>query len=164
MNRRSSQAASAILLAGVLAGGPRVAAAEGEIVSAGSRDIVIETPGERSTENKLMLAGLVTAAGIAGGLGLYWHLDSQSASDDVSAILFIGEAWTPDDAALLERADRSRSRAIVAYGVGGALLIGAAIALIVTEPPSETTVIRPRATPTVSPTDGGAVLGGWWSF
>ena len=44
--------------------------------------------------------------------------------------------------------------------------IGAAIAFIVTDPGSETTVITPSrtTTPTVSATDGGAVVGGMWSF
>ena len=148
--------ASVLVVASVLAGGARPAVAE--------REIVIETSGERSRENKLMLAGLVTAAGLAGGLGLYWHLDSRSASSEVSASLFTGEAWTADDAATLARGERSGTRALVAYGVGGALLIGAVAALILTEPPSETTVLRPGAAPTVVPTQGGAMVGGWWSF
>lgn len=144
--------ASALLLLAM----PRLAAAE---------DIVIETPGERSSTTKAMLAGVLGASVLLGGLGAYWHLDSRSAADDVSASKFTGHAWTADDMELADRADRSKTRAIVAYGVGGALLVGAAIAFIVTDPPSETVVIRPTGpTPTVAPTPGGAVLGGMWSF
>ncbi len=137
---------------------PRVARAE--------QDIVIVIPGERSAENKLLLGSLAGASLIAGALGAYFHLDSRSASDDVSASKFTGHAWTTDDQDLVDRADRSRSRAIVGYSVGGALLIGAAVAFIVTEPKAETTVIRPhgRGSPSVAPTEGGAVLGGMWSF
>jgi hypothetical protein len=84
----------------------------------------------------------------------------------VSSDRYTGHAWTADDQALVDRADRSRTRAIVAYSAGGALLIGAAIVYMVTEPKSETAVIHPhgRGTPTVAPTEGGAVLGGMWSF
>jgi len=129
--------------------------------------ITIVTPGERPTENKLLLGGLGAGAAVVSGLGLYFHLDGKSASDKVASDVFGGEAWTADDAALFAQAERSRTRAIVAYSVGGALLVGAVVALIVTEPPSETTVLRPRAAravPTVVPAAGGAVLGGMWSF
>lgn len=126
--------------------------------------ITIVTPGERTTENKLLVGGLVAGAAVVGGLGLYFHLDGKSASDKVSSDVFGGEEWTADDAALFDQAERSRTKAIVAYSVGGALLVGAIVALIVTEPPSEITVLRPRAVPTVAPAAGGAVLGGMWSF
>jgi len=141
----------------VLVGTSRVAAAD--------RDIVIETPGERSTNTKLLLAGLAGAGALVGGLGVYWHLDSRTAADEVSAGKYTGMAWTTEDVALADRADRSKTRATVAYSIGGALVVGAVIAFIATDPPSETVVIRPsRGTPTVAPTEGGAVLGGMWSF
>ena len=152
--------ASVILLGiGASSLAPRVARGEG--------DIVIETPGERPLENKLLVGGLAGAGVLASALGLYFHLDSRSASSDVSASKFTGHAWTADDQALVDRADRSRGRAIIGYSVGGALLIVAAITLIVTEPRSETTVIHPhraRSIPVVAPTEGGALFGGMWSF
>ncbi|MBA3458199.1 MAG: hypothetical protein H0T42_34275 [Deltaproteobacteria bacterium] len=152
MTTASRIAVSALVLVAM----PRLAAAE--------RDIVIETPGERSTANKAALGGLLGAGLIVGGLGVFWHLDSRSAADDVSASKFTGEAWTAEDRAVADRGDRSKTRATIAYGIGGALLVGAAIAFILTDPPSETVVITPRGTPTVAPTEGGAVLGGMWSF
>lgn len=146
-----------VVSAALLLAIPRLAAAD--------RDIVIETPGERSITTKAALGGMFAASLLVGGFGVYWHLDSRSASDDVSASKFTGKAWTSDDIALADQADRSKTRATIAYGIGGALLIGAAIAFIVTDPPSETVVITPtRGTPTVAPTPGGAVLGGMWSF
>lgn len=153
---RPSRLVPAICLLGLLAPGAH----------AEKGDIVIEIPGERSRENKLVLGGIAGAGFLAGALGAYFHFDSRAASDDVSADSYTGQAWTSDDEALVERADRSRSRAIIGYSVGGALLIGAAIYYIVTDPGSETAVIRPhgRGSPTVSPTEGGAMLGGMWSF
>lgn len=134
-------------------------------VAGADREIVIETPGERTKENKLLLGGLAGAGSLIGGLGLYFHLDSRSAANEVSAKETTGKAWTADRQAFADQADRSGTRAIIAYSIGGALLISAAVALIVTEPPTERTVIRPRsASPTIAPLEGGAVLGGVWSF
>ena len=129
-------------------------------------DIVIEIPGERSKENKILLGAVAGAGLLLGALGAYWHLDSRSASDDVSADSFTGQAWTAEDQGLFDQAERSRGRAIIAYSAGGVLLVGAAVLYIITEPRSETAVIRPhgRGSPTVTPTDGGAMLGGTWSF
>lgn len=143
-----------------------VALAASAVPAHADKDIVIEIPGERSTENKILLGSLAGGGLVLGLLGAYWHLDSRSASNDVSSDRFTGHAWTAEDEALVDRADRSRTRAIMAYSAGGVLLIGAAVVYIVTEPKSETTVIHPhgRGTPTVSPTEGGAMLGGMWSF
>ncbi len=153
MTTVSRIAASALLLLAI----PRLAAAD--------RDIVIETPGERTTATKAVLGGLLGAGLLVGAAGVYWNLDSRSASAEVSSGKFTGKAWTSEDIAFADQADRSKTRATIAYGIGGALLIGAAIAFIATDPPSETVVITPRRTiPTVAPTPGGAVLGGMWSF
>ena len=138
----------------------------GQAPAHAEKDIVIEIPGERSKENKILLASIAGSGVILGLLGAYWHLDSRSASDDVTADSFTGRAWTEEDQALFDRADRSRSRAIVAYSAGGVLLLGAAVLYMLTEPKSETAVIRPhgRGSPSVSVTEGGAMLGGTWSF
>ncbi len=151
-----SRLASLLCVVAVLA--PRAAQADA--------DVVIEIPGDRSIENKLFLGGLAGAGLIAGALGAYFHLDSSSATDDVSSNKFTGHAWTAEDQELVDRADRSRSRAIVGYSVGGVLLIGTIVAYIVTAPKSEKAVIHPhgRGSPTVAPTEGGAMLGGMWRF
>lgn len=138
---------------------PRVARADG--------DIVIEVPGERTSETKLLVGSLAGAGLLVSAIGAYFHLDSRSASDDVSSNKFTGHAWTTEDQDLVDRADRSRSRAIVGYSIGGALLVGAVVAFIITEPRSETAVIHPHgrgSTAIVEPTHGGAVVGGMWRF
>jgi len=127
-----------------------------------TKQIVIDIPGERSRSNKLALAATTAAGVLVGGLGLYWHLDSRTASNEVSSDTFTGHAWSAADEAQVARADRSRTRAAVAYSIGGAFITAAIVALIVTEPKSEQSVIRPHAS--VEPTTGGAVVGGMWSF
>ncbi len=150
--------ASALIIAGIAL--PAIARAGDR-----GREIVIVTPGERTLGNKLVLGGIAGAGAIVGAIGVYFHLDSRSASDAVSADAKTGHAWSQDDVDQVDRASSSRTRTEICYGVGGALLIGAVIALIATEPSSETTVIRPHsATPTVTPTVGGAMVGSVWSF
>ncbi|HEY4179938.1 MAG TPA: hypothetical protein VGM90_24015 [Kofleriaceae bacterium] len=132
---------------------------------AGPNDpIVITTPGDRSPGNIATAASLAGVGLLAGGLGVYFHLDGKSASDDVSAGVYTGKAWTPTQIALVDKAHDDRTRAIVGYSIGGAALIGAIVYWIVTDPPSETTIIQPHSAPAVMPTQGGALLGGTWSF
>jgi hypothetical protein len=126
-----------------------------------AREIKVVTPGERSRNNKLMIGGTFGAAVIVGAIGGYFHLDSRDASNQVSSSIPTGKPWTPARAELVDRAESSRSAAIVAYSVGGAIVVGAIVAYIMTEPKSETSVIRTTA---IAPTDGGAVVTTGWSF
>jgi len=128
------------------------------------KDIVIEVPGERTLNNKLAIGGVAGAGLLVGALGLYFNLDARSAADELSSQLFTGKAWTADKEALDDRAHRSSGRAGIAYGIGGALIAGAIAALVITEPKSERSVIRTGPAPAITPVQGGALLGGAWSF
>lgn len=131
----------------------------------GIKPITIVAPGERSTNNKLVLGAIAGAGVLAGAAGLYFHLDSRSTSDEVGTDVFTGMPWSAQKQALVDDANSSRTAAIALYGVGSAFLIGAIVYWIKTDPPDETIVIRPRAAQaTIVPTPGGAVLGGTWSF
>lgn len=129
-----------------------------------SRVIEIEVPGERTTNNKLIVGGIAAAGVIASALGVYWHLDSRDAANEVSADAFTGEAWTSEKVGLVDRADRSKTRATVAYAIGGALLIGAIATYILTEPESETSVIRTGGVAITPVPDGGGLVTKLWSF
>ncbi|MGE5180456.1 MAG: hypothetical protein ACM31C_00255 [Acidobacteriota bacterium] len=129
------------------------------------KDIVIVTEPDRPANNKILLASLAGGAALFGGIGLYFHLDSRSASNDVSAKRSTNTAWTSADAARYDQAHSSATKAEVFYGIGGALLVGAVVTWIVTAPNSETTVIHTGGgTPVVAPTPGGALVGGAWTF
>jgi hypothetical protein len=128
------------------------------------REIEVEVPGERSQNNKILLASIGAAGVIASALGVYWHLDSRDASKDVSADYFTGEAWTEDKIDIVDRAERSKTRATIAYSIGGALIVGAIATWILTAPESETTIIRTGGV-VVTPThDGGGIVTRMWSF
>lgn len=145
---------AAALLVGGLAGHARA-----------DRNIEIVTRPERSLGNRLLLAGLVGGGAIAGGLGLYFHLESRDAANAVSADGATGRAWSAEDRAEVDRAADNRGRAAIAYSIGGGLVIAAIVTALLTEPEEETTVIVPRGpAPMVMPAEGGAVLGGAWRF
>lgn len=135
---------------------------EGQVLRAPfrSREIVIDVPGERTRTTKIALASVAGAGLLAGAIGLYYHLDSHSASDAVSTSLPTGRAWTAEDEALVDRAGQSRTRAAIGYAVSGGLAIAAIVGYIVSQPKSERNVIRPHAA--IAPTTNGAVVAGTW--
>lgn len=127
------------------------------------REIVIDVPGVRPTTTKIVLGSLIAASAISGIVGLYFHLDSRSAANEVSESVFNGKTWTPEREQRFDDGERSKSRAAVGYAIGGAFVIGAIVTLIATEPSSERAVIRPRHAGVV-PVPGGAIAGAGWSF
>ena len=126
-----------------------------------TREIVIDIPGERPLTTKIALASLAGASVVAGALGLYFHLDSRSAAGEVSASLPTGRTWTVADQEFVDRAGRSRTRAAIAYGVGGGFAIAAIVGYIVSHPTSEQNVIRPHRAAIVPTSDGAVVTGAW---
>jgi hypothetical protein len=161
-----------VLAATVVAAMPRVAHADVEPEPLGlpvprrvrSAEVVVDIPGERSKNNKIVLASIAGAAVLAGAIGLYFHLDSRSATSSVEASTPTGEAWTPAHDALVERAERSSARAGVAYGVGGAILLGAIVTYIATHPKGTQQIIQPSRMTTFVPAPGGGVVGSVWRF
>ncbi|MDB4955651.1 MAG: hypothetical protein JWO36_3220 [Myxococcales bacterium] len=137
-------------------------------VHADTRDIVIETPGERTPKNKLVIGGIAGAGVLIGALGAYFNLDSRNAAADVSTHDFTHLPWTPERQSRYDQANSSGTDAKIAYGLGGAMLLGAVIAYLATDPKPETTVIHPHQagpSPTIQPVPGGgAMVGGSWSF
>jgi hypothetical protein len=132
------------------------------------REIVVRYTPDRSRNNITFVAVTAGAGALLGLVGAYFHLDSSSATDDVSADHFLGRPWTADNEDTYDRAHRSATIAGILYGVGGALLLTSAITYIATEPKLETRVIHPHtnAKPMtmVAPIRGGAVVGAGWSF
>ena len=125
-------------------------------------DFVVETPEERSTTNIAVIAGIAGAGALVGGLGVYFHLDSRSESNKVSAGVPTSRPWLPADQAAVDQASSDRTKAVIFYSLGGALIIGAVVALIVTDPGTTRTVIHPHTA--IAPTPGGAIAMHEWSF
>ncbi len=134
------------------------------------RDIVVKYHPDRSRDNVTMLALLGGTGLVFGAVGLYFHFDSRSATDEVKANRYLGRTWTPERQDTYDRAHRSAAIAGVAYGIGGALLIATAVAYMVTEPGLETLVIhphdngRPSSTTMLAPLPGGAFVSRGWEF
>lgn len=126
------------------------------------REIVIDVPGERSSTNRITLAATLGVGVLAGAIGAYYHVESRDAAEAVSAVELLGQAWTHEEVALVDEAERAGRRAGIAYAIGGAFVIGTIVAFIVTAPDAERTVIRTGASASLVP--GGAMALGTWSF
>jgi len=131
-----------------------------------AKDIVIHTSGERTTNNIITLWSVAGAGVLIGGIGLYYNLDARSASNDVNAVSQAHLPWTPQLQAKYDQAHDSSTKAAVFYSIGGAVVVGAVVAAILTQPKDETTVIHPHGTgtATVAPLPGGGVVGGAWTW
>jgi hypothetical protein len=130
-----------------------------------SKDIVIETPGERSSKNIAMLSTVGGAALVGGIFGLYFHLEGKKAADAVTQTQFNSRTWSPAYQSDVDKSAHDRRLAIGFYAGGSVLLIAAVVALIVTDPKSTTTTIHPHAAMVVPvPVPGGAVLARGWEF
>jgi hypothetical protein len=126
-------------------------------------DIVVKSRPDRPRNTVIGLAAGAGVGVILGGIGLYYHLDSRDASNELSSHRATGDVWSAERQDAYDRAHSSATRAGVFYGIGGAVLIGTVVALVLTEPDEETTIIHPH-TALIAPTQGGAIVGGMWSF
>jgi hypothetical protein len=137
-----------------------------------TQDISFRTDIPRTRTQRIVIASLFGGAAVFGGLGLAFHLDSRSKSDEVSALgEHTGRIWDAAHEDTRASAETSRTLAIVGYSLGGALVIAGAVALYVTEPGTTIVTVgteRAAPAPTVPvslvPVRGGAVVGGAWSF
>ncbi len=134
----------------------------------GGDDIKIRLDKPRTGKQRIVIGALLGGAVVFGGLGVGFHLDSRSVSDELGAKDFTGLVYTREREDLRRRGVRSRAIAIGGYAVGGVLLISTVVALLVTQPGTELLTIdsQPVKTPVslVPLRDGGAVVSGAWSF
>jgi hypothetical protein len=170
--RASAAAASAAFLALALAL-PGVSAADTDFFTAKPQGQAIKVTEARSRTSgqRLLIGGLIGGAVLCAGAGLYFHLDSRSASNEVSRVDQSNEVWTRDRQDTYDRAHRSRTGAIVGYAGGGAILIAAAVVLIVTDPGTEvkdTGIAKVAGGKlqglALSPLEGGALMEAAWRF
>lgn len=84
----------------------------------------------RAVAHPVPVAGLVTIGGgvLLGGLGIYFGLEAQKASDRVSSYRGV---WTPEYQDLERRGQRDETLSLVFLGAGGAALLTGAILLVV---------------------------------
>jgi hypothetical protein len=115
--------------------------------------VVLHQERARTTRQRVLVWSLFGATALAGGVGVYFHLDSRSAAREVTTThdLVVG-TWTPDRQHTYDRAARSGTYAIVGYSVAGACLVGALAAAWLTRPGYEDK-------PIVALVRGGAIVG-----
>ena len=133
--------------------------------------VTVRQANHRTTGQRALIGGLLGGALVAAGTGLYFHLQSRDASNEVSVVGdFTSLTWTPQRQDTYDRALGDRTLAIVGYSVGGALLVGSAVALILTNPGSKAVEVGPsKAPPPTVPVSfrllpGGAYAEAGWRW
>lgn len=163
-----------VVLAG-LATVPREACADTDYFGedAPTQDITFRTDLPRTRNQRIVIASLFGGAALFGAVGLAFHLDSRSKSDEISAL---GDhtrvIWDDSHENTRTAARRSRTLAIAGYSAGGVLLVAGTIALYLTEPGTKVITVgeeaetapAPIVPVSLVPVPGGAVVGRTWSF
>ncbi len=135
-------------------------------------DVSFRQAKPRTRKQHIILASLFGGAVLFSGVGLYFHLDSRDASNEVSLAGGTPSATYDQGVAdVRDRAFRSRALAIVGYSIGGAFLVATFVAMAMTQPGDEIVTIdnAPKAPAktipvSIAPTRGGAIVGKAWSF
>jgi hypothetical protein len=152
------------LLVAAIVGAPTLASAQS------ADNISFRVDKERSIKNKVIVASLGGATALFVGVGVLFNLDSKSKSDEVSTggAQLTGEVWTAKREQIRKDAIRSRNLSIATYSLGGAMAVATAIYYIATDPGDELVTVGTGSPvtrgPTLTPTDGGAVVGAGWRW
>ena len=167
---------AAVLMLGVSVAAPSALADSNDYFGKDAPDehVSFHIEKSRTKKQKIRLAILGAGAVLFGGAGLLFHLDSRSASNEVGAVgTHTGRVYTSELDDTRDRAYSSRTFAIVGYSIGGAFAVATIVVAILTQPGTERYTVGQEeegAVPpvtsgvSVSPTNGGAYVGGTWSF
>lgn len=156
------------LLAGALVAVPAAARADDGYFGDGTKQLVFKEEGKRTKTQNITLLSLAGAAVLAGAVGSFYLLDARSQSDEVSASgLHTLLAWSPELEATRKDALRSNRIGTVSMGISGGFAAATIIAYIITQPDKEVGYqdwqTRNRL-PSITPADGGLVIGQGWAF
>jgi hypothetical protein len=115
---------------------------------------------ERCRADKLLIGGLLAGTGLFAVSGVYFHLDSRAAAEEVSADNPTGQRWSDELADTYDRGQRSATIAKVSYALAGAAAVATLIAVWLTDPGEELVEARVGATVV----DDGGIVGAAWQF
>lgn len=124
----------------------------------------------RTKKQRVVIASLLGGSLVFAGLGLYFHLDSRDKADELSAAgSHTGQVWTQEREDTRNSGRTSGRLAIGGYVLGGALMIAAGVALVMTQPGSELVKVddsatKPAVPVSIAPVRGGAIVGKGWVF
>jgi hypothetical protein len=122
--------------------------------------ILVRRKRERCRADRMLIGGLLAGAAVTTAAGVYFHLDSRSAADEVSARTPTNRRWSEELDDIYDRGQRSGTLAKVSYGLAGALAVGTLVAVWLTDPGEEMVELRVGATATPD----GATVGAAWAF
>jgi hypothetical protein len=152
-----------------LGGAGRARAQDTYFQSGSSDSFTFKVDRERTTQQRVLIASLFGGTVLFGAIGVAFHIDSKNKSDEVSTTSghLSGRIYTHELEDTRQAAVRSRNLTIASYAIGGGFLVGTFIAYLLTDPGQETVHVGTEAATArlrIEPTDGGALVGGVWSF
>jgi hypothetical protein len=172
MNRASPVAALAVAVLAALAPpaladdaspAPAPAAAPDYFARPRTEDkLMLRRSRVRPRKHKLLIGGLAAGAAVFAGAGLYFHLDSRSIANELSADTPQGTRWSEELQDKYDRGQLDGTLAIASYVIAGGLVGGVIAALILTDPGEDEVDLRVRPTAGVIP--GGGAVGAAWRW
>lgn len=172
MNSSGPRLVACALAAGLGLGWSAPAAAQ-DYFTSDANSVSFEVDRARGRSERILIASLLGGAGLVGGVGLLFHLDSERRSSEVSVRpgRHTGLIYTEERDRTRRAAIRSRNFAVAGYSVGGGLLIAALVTYVVTDPGRDIITVGEEPAPPpptssllVEPVPGGAVVAGQWDF
>lgn len=128
--------------------------------------------GERTRKHKIVILSLAGGTLLTAGLAVYFHLQSDEASDDVTQLSgdHSGLIYTQEIDDRRQDAIDNRNLATGMYIVSGAVLVSTVVAFILTTPDDEILEYgssgdsQVSTAPYVAPIEGGLMVGKTWIY
>ena len=131
----------------------------------GGGGVLVRKDRSRTRRQKLLIYGLAGGAALFGGLGAYFHYDSKSIADELSADSDQHQRWSPELQDKYDRGQLDGKLAIAGYAISAGLIAATIVVVIKTDPGTELETIGPGgAKPVADVVPGGATVGASWSW
>jgi hypothetical protein len=131
---------------------------------------------ERTRTQRIVVVSLLGGAAVFAGIGALFSLDYRDKADSIEATgSHTGRIYTAEIDAKRDDALMARDLSIASFGLGGGLLVAAAVYYVITDPGTQAVRYGPngeivpvssvsRDATEIVPVAGGVVVGRRWSF
>jgi hypothetical protein len=131
----------------------------------GGNQLVVRKSRSRTRNQRLLIYGLAGGAAAFAGIAAYFHYDSKSIADELSADSDQNERWSEDHQDKYDRGQLDGKLAIAGYAISAGLIAATIVVVLKTDPGTELETIGPGGSkPVANVVPGGATVGASWSW